>query len=150
LQNSRDGVSWIEVSQIEAAGTTNQNTNYFYQDNKLSGLTYYRLVQTDFDGSFEIFTPISVNCEFDETSMSVSPNPTTDEFVVTIQTIESYDNVQLEMVDLSGRIIQIKELNIVSGNNAVQFETKGLQIGTYIINIKGLNQKLAPIRIVVI
>jgi hypothetical protein len=107
-------------------------------------------VQTDFDGSFEIFTPISVNCEFDETSMSVSPNPTTGEFVVTIQTIESYDNVQLEMVDLSGRLIQIKELNIVSGNNAVQFETKGLQIGTYIINIKGLNQKLAPIRIVVI
>jgi hypothetical protein len=53
-------------------------------------------------------------------------------------------------VDLSGRIIQIKELNIVSGNNAVQFETKGIQIGTYIINIKGLNQKLEPIRIVVI
>jgi hypothetical protein len=150
LQNSRDGITWIEVTQLEAAGTTNQNTNYFYQDNNLSGLTYYRLVQTDFDGSFEIFTPISVNCEADETTMSVSPNPTAGEFVVTIQTIESYDNVQLEMVDLSGRIIQIKELNIVSGNNAVQFETKGIQIGTYIINIKGLNQKLEPIRIVVI
>jgi hypothetical protein len=150
VQKSKDGLSWSEVVQLHAAGTTNQSTNYYYQDNKFDGVSYYRLVQTDFDGSFEVFTPISVNCEAEKSSLSVSPNPTAGDFLVTIQTTESIESLQIEMMDLSGRIIQIKELSIVSGSNFVQFETEGLQPGTYIIHIKGKNQKFAPIRIVVI
>ncbi len=150
VQKSKDGLSWSEVVQLHAAGTTNQSTNYYYQDNKFDGVSYYRLVQTDFDGSFEVLTPISVNCEAEKSSLSVSPNPTAGDFLVTIQTNESIENLQIEMMDLSGRIIQIKELSIVSGINFVQFETEGIQPGAYIIHIKGQNQKFAPIRIVVI
>jgi len=149
LQSSRDGIGWLDVAEIQAAGTTNQTTNYFFQDSKFSGVSYYRLVQTDFDGTTEVFGPISVNCEFDQSSMTVYPNPAVSDFIVTIQTTELFENVELELVDLSGRIVQAKQVTITPGSTSVSFMTNGIQPGTYLIRVKGHNNKIAPVRVVV-
>lgn len=150
LQNSKDGVSWTEVAQLEAAGTTNQTTVYHYEDNKKHGVSYYRLVQTDFDGSTEDFPIISVNCELESNVLSVYPNPTSNGFILNFHTHESFDYAQIEMEDMYGRNVKTKELNIVTGQMSMLIETDGLRPGTYIIYVKTQNLKFVPIRIVVI
>jgi hypothetical protein len=150
VQTSRDGESWTEVAQIEAAGTTSQTTNYFYQDMRIGGVSYYRLVQVDFDGEYEVFGPISVDCEINESSMTVYPNPTDKDFTVLIQTTETFENATIELVDLSGRAVEVKEMNIAPGSTMIKFETDNINPGTYIVRIKGENNKFTPIRVVVL
>jgi hypothetical protein len=149
LQTSRDGQTWTEVAEIAAAGTTSQESNYAYQDFLFGGVSYYRLVQVDLDGASEIYGPISVDCEISESSMTVYPNPTDNDFTVLIQTTESFENATIELVDLSGRSVEVKEMNILPGSTQVRFETKGIMPGTYIVRIKGENDTFTPIRVVV-
>jgi hypothetical protein len=53
VERSIDGLTWETVLTVSGAGTTNQRTDYSNEDTRpLSGLSYYRLKQTDFDGQF--------------------------------------------------------------------------------------------------
>jgi hypothetical protein len=149
LQSSRDGLVWSDIARIEAAGTTNQTSNYSYTDRNFGALNYYRLVQVDFDGTTELFGPISAKCDIEASNMTVYPNPTDNDFSVLIETKEAIENAVIELVDLSGRTVQMKEMNITAGNTVVKFETKSMNPGTYIVLIKGMNDKFTPVRVVV-
>ena len=50
--------------EIEGAGNTSTQMTYKWIDNNpMSGTNYYRLSQTDYDGTSESFAPIVVTCE---------------------------------------------------------------------------------------
>ncbi len=52
VERSRDGVEWLEVGRVDGAGNSNTVLHYdFADDAPLAGLSYYRLRQTDYDGS---------------------------------------------------------------------------------------------------
>jgi len=52
LERSQDGLSFEELAEIDGAGNSNIELSYSYQDkNPYYGVSYYRLKQTDFDGS---------------------------------------------------------------------------------------------------
>ena len=61
LERSSDLYAWEIVGHLQGAGTTSEKRHYSLNDyNPLDGVTYYRLKQTDFDGKFEYFGPLSV------------------------------------------------------------------------------------------
>jgi len=136
LQNSRDGQNWIEVAKIQSAGTTNQTTNYSYQDKSFGGVSYYRLVQVDFDGQFEIFGPISVNCEIDINNIIVYPNPSSN--IVSIQMINQMDEtMNLSILDFNGKIIFEKT---ISTQIIEQIDLKDYMNGVYTFIFSSINQ----------
>lgn len=52
LSRSANGVTFEELTRIGGAGTTTVMQHYSYNDEKpLAGISYYRLSQTDYDGS---------------------------------------------------------------------------------------------------
>jgi hypothetical protein len=52
---------WVEVAQIDGDGTTNQLMEYnWYDETIIYGVTYYKLRQTDYNGVYEEFPPISL------------------------------------------------------------------------------------------
>ena len=59
LESSTGGYEWKLIASKNAAGNSNTDTKYSYIDYTSKELTYYRLVQYDFDGKYEIFGPIS-------------------------------------------------------------------------------------------
>ena len=148
LQSSRDGQTWLKIAEIPAAGTTNQASNYGVDDINTGALTYYRLVQVDLDGAQEIFGPISSNCTLDESSLSVYPNPTNDNFTVYIQSNESFTGAVVELTDMSGRVLTSQTTNLNAGSTMLNFEAKALHAGTYMVRVKGQNDKFTPIRVV--
>ncbi len=62
IERSMDGKWWDVVTHINGAGNTNHLTRYdFIDNNPYSGISYYRLKQTDYDGKYEYFAPVAVN-----------------------------------------------------------------------------------------
>ncbi|HKL03860.1 MAG TPA: T9SS type A sorting domain-containing protein, partial [Cryomorphaceae bacterium] len=53
LERSRDGQFFQQIGTVDGAGNSTQELNYsFVDDDPYSGISYYRLKQTDFDGAF--------------------------------------------------------------------------------------------------
>jgi hypothetical protein len=74
IERSADGFDFTSLANIAGAGTTSQASNYSYIDMQpLSGTTYYRLKQIDFDGTFTYSHVVSV--KRDEDPFRVYPNP---------------------------------------------------------------------------
>ncbi len=61
VERSTDGQNWSALQTIQSAGNSNHLIEYAYTDTETqSGIYYYRLVQNDFDGAFEIFQPVAI------------------------------------------------------------------------------------------
>ncbi|MCP4458054.1 MAG: hypothetical protein GY816_08535 [Cytophagales bacterium] len=62
IEKSLDGSTFTLLAQVDGAGTFTSALNYFLTDTSpYNGLSYYRLSQTDFDGTQEILDPVAVN-----------------------------------------------------------------------------------------
>ena len=135
LESSPDGVLWKSLVNIPGGGNSNVPLSYFYDDKNYYQLTYYRLKQTDYDGTFEYFGPISVMINPSDNSYSMEgtyiyPNPT--EGFVTIdlpQEVESY----IAIYDILGRMVWSKTHN---RQKQVQINLNHLTKGSYVIRIE--------------
>jgi hypothetical protein len=80
LERSKDGIHFETVKIVDGAGNSNRKLDYSDIDqDPYDGLSYYRLMQTDYDGSFTYSEKIAVifgNMDFP----IVYPNPTSDVF----------------------------------------------------------------------
>ena len=64
IQRSQDGNTWEGVGEIKGAGNSTSRLSYTMEDREpYFGVSYYRLSQTDFDGTTEIFNPITVTVD---------------------------------------------------------------------------------------
>ncbi|MFP4288369.1 MAG: hypothetical protein ACLFQS_03860, partial [Bacteroidales bacterium] len=64
IERSTDAQNWTALETVQSAGNSNYLIEYSYTDTDTqSGIYYYRLVQTDFDGAFEIFESVAVEKE---------------------------------------------------------------------------------------
>ena len=62
VQSTIDGEKYTTVDKVSAEGNSNQVIEYSLLDTKYgNNLTYYRLLQYDFDGKYTIYGPISIN-----------------------------------------------------------------------------------------
>lgn len=78
LERSSDAFYWQIVGTTSGAGNSNMLINYSFIDpNPFNLVSYYRLKQTNFDGSFKYSEIISyTNCEEGIGEFIVYPNPT--------------------------------------------------------------------------
>lgn len=62
IQRSNDTKTWEEIKTIEGQGNSSIENNYSFDDRTFSGdVIYYRLKQTDFDGTIKYTKIVSVN-----------------------------------------------------------------------------------------
>ncbi len=112
IQRSTDATSWEFVKNIPGHGNSNMVLYYATTDNDpYSGVSYYRLKQTDFDGSSETFSPVAVICRESNQWQGISyyPNPFTSEIVVDMQNLD-FDRAVLRIYDLLGKIVFEQDL----------------------------------------
>lgn len=104
LEKSTTGQEWKKVLQIPTQnGNTavKQDYNYSHRTNDF-GLTYYRLSQTDLDGTTTYFEPISVQCEPSE--LIAVPNPATDFVAISWDRLNEITSI--DCYDATGRFMQ--------------------------------------------
>jgi len=137
---STDGESYEELTEIAGAGNSNYELEYsVIDDNPIKGIAYYKLKQTDFDGKYEEFPPISVNFISGKGSIKIYPNPVTEGSPVNVSYVNnnfSGENVDIEIYDISGKLVFSESFE----KNNTDFQTtlnisNDLTQGNYIITI---------------
>lgn len=62
IERSTDGVNFTSIGTVQGSGNSSTVKNYSFIDNSLvNGTIFYRLKQTDFDGTTKTFSPQSIN-----------------------------------------------------------------------------------------
>lgn len=101
VERSRDGIIFDVISTVLGHGNSTVSQTYNWRDNNpLSGISYYRLSQTDYDGSQEFLKTISIDCMQEEV-VKLYPNPFENSL-----TISSQHRGILTLYDISGKVIQ--------------------------------------------
>ena len=78
IEGSNDAIHYTEIARIIGAGTSAKKNNYTYEvENSNTKYVYFRLRQTDINGSSETFKPIAVKCNQKEmvSTCKIYPSP---------------------------------------------------------------------------
>jgi hypothetical protein len=134
IERSVDGKTWESIDTIKGAGNSSNVLNYANNDdNPLSGTSYYRLKQVDFDKNFSYSDIAVVN--FDGIKIeALFPNPSEGSFnLVMKSSIEA--SIDLTIYNAIGQMIKTQAMHITKGANTlhVQFEAAN---GKYLITVK--------------
>jgi hypothetical protein len=135
VEVSTDLVSWSEIAKVNAAGNSTSKIEYTIADNLSRGLRYYRLVQVDFDGKQRIYDPISLNCPGSESVFLIYPNPTSGDFVVSIQNEKLSGEIAVTLSSADGKLISTKTSEATTGVQSIYFENNLLPAGIYFVRI---------------
>jgi hypothetical protein len=129
VQRSGDALVWETIGAVAGNGTSSNDHHYQYVDEEpIEGISYYRLMQVDFNGSPSFTSILSVNTEKPE-GFAVYPNPAKDSF--TIRT----NHKTVEDVRISNAVGQQFELPFTETEGGLQIDCRELTKGLYTVSI---------------
>jgi len=147
VEKSRDGENWQVLTTMPSAGTSNELITYQSTDqNGTEGNNYFRLRQVDVDGTEKVYDPINVSCSEVTTGyFSSFPNPSGSAFQVIVNNKELIGTCTMNIVDASGKVIEIKEIDVKEGINMFVINQE-LTPGIYFLNITNGSKSTPVIR----
>lgn len=131
--------SWNEIAFVPGHGTTTERNTYVYNDNDVKmGVYYYRLKQTDFDGTFEYSDAILVEV-FSPSDFRLEqnfPNPFNPNTVIEFS-VPQDSRVTLQVYSSIGELVTtLINRNLEAGYHRVNFFGISLPSGTYVYQLK--------------
>jgi len=129
LKKSSDLINWYHIANVRGAGNSNKPMYYTYLDNYYKDVIYYRLSQTDYDGTTVEFDIVSLKVNKIDDVIKIYPNPVKkgEYIIICCDVIE-----QIEIVSLDGRPVRY-----LRHNNNVKIYTTG----TYIIIVNNKHKQ---------
>lgn len=131
IEKSTDGIRWIVLETIQGAGNSTMNLQYTFEDKAPeAGIQYYRLKQTDFDGTFTYSVAIAINFEgtANENSISIYPNPNSSN-QLNFRGIRHDLSYTLEVKKVTGELLYSQTVN----THSITLPT--LEKGMYLITL---------------
>jgi len=155
IDRSSDGIVFETASVIPSKadhGNSLVALTYEYSDEKpLSGTSFYRLKQTDYNGKFEYFQIISVDFEKSKhITFTVYPNPNQGQFTVDFTGVENNHEIEVVMHDQTGRLAyqQVIMSESLATNTFNIIPDQKIAPGLYMVNfvVEGVKY---PIKVIV-
>ena len=131
VEKISDDSKWVEVEKVHGAGNSNTTLSYSAMDMyPFLGINYYRLQQTDFDGTFSYSKIVVIDFTGQKGHFTVAafPNP-----VTTTLNVLANETVTYRLVDASGQVVRI--IVNAPANSKHQIDTDGLADGTYLLRV---------------
>ncbi|MGZ4058614.1 MAG: T9SS type A sorting domain-containing protein, partial [Bacteroidia bacterium] len=151
IEKSKDGVDFETVTEIRAAGNSTATIDYTDQDpNPYSGISYYRLKQTDFNGQYTYSSLAAVNYYFGEDGISIYPNPGSPGSPINLD-IKGLKDQEILVVlrDMSGKEFYSKVIITSTDDQLEAIDTEQrLSAGTYIV-IASSNNRVYSQKIII-
>jgi hypothetical protein len=151
IERTQQGTNWESVLQVEGAGNSSSSQKYTVVDkHPISGTSYYRLRQTDYDGTQTYSDVVAVNftTENKRKNIFIYPNPWNQASPATVR-LEGFSGkvVSLNLIDMKGELLYSQRIDIKE--NRTQFTIdidKKLLPGLYLISVRtadsSTNQRL--------
>ncbi|MGB0929644.1 MAG: SdrD B-like domain-containing protein [Chitinophagales bacterium] len=144
LYHSTDKVNFKAVSVVDGAGNSSAANSYnFLHRDAPNGVSYYRLDQTDFDGTSTSSNVISlVRGEGGFNLIEVMPVPARDFVNLTFTSIEDVE-VTGQLHSVSGKVLATFKVDAKGGLNTIKVDVSRYPIGVYLLTINNGNQLLS-------
>lgn len=144
IERSIDGKTWEKLATVKGAGNSTSASNYEALDNKpLAGTSYYRLIQTDLDGTTRNLKIVAVEIQKNTNiPYTVYPNPSKNEFNIQFPIELVGEKTTIEILNNIGKIVY-SETFIASTIKSFQFNGAS---GLYLMNIKSKDGKILTIQ----
>ena len=137
LEKSTDAVNFKLLANVKAKGNSNNTSNYYGVDPlPVKGMNYYRLKMVDLDGRFVYSQVVAIRVNTDVIlTTAVKPNPFTGSIELYV-TLPHASNVELKLVDITGKTVYRQTLKGVQGFNRYEInDLSKLSGGTYILEV---------------
>lgn len=126
VEHSINGTDWRIIEQIDGAGNSTYEISYSTKHyNPNLGINYYRLRQTDFNGTYTHSNIRTVN--FNEDATLIHPNPADDLVNISKPGIENYN---LSLINALGQDIPV---SVYFHTDLAQINLSGLSEGLYFL-----------------
>jgi len=140
--HSSTGSNFTPISKVPGSGTTNVPHTYTLTDyHPASGINYYQLQQTDFDGKVSTFEVIAVTVTGDLNPIKIYPNPVaqSQDLNVEINGLQANVPTVLQVVNMQGvSLIQATVGTDESGSLKAAITPAALMPGIYILTVGGV------------
>jgi hypothetical protein len=135
VERSADGQNFQLAGIVKGAGTSSEKLSYsFVDEHPFSGISYYRLRQTDFDGKYSLSKIVAVE-QNKNTTGTIFPNPTSGSYTIRL-TGKNENQVVVAMYDMLGQIVYNSSVDIVDGLNLIKINpSENIATGIYYVNL---------------
>ncbi|MBC7889678.1 MAG: T9SS type A sorting domain-containing protein [Ferruginibacter sp.] len=141
VQRSVNGTYFETIGRLGSIapnGSSANTHNYQYTDDKpFSGRSYYRLIQKDIDGRITYSRVMTINRLGRQlNSLQIYPNPVNDKVNALVNSAFTNQLATVQIQDMSGRAIRVKQQKIIQGYNSIQLEVSTISRGTYLFIVQ--------------
>lgn len=147
LERSTDGIFFESITVLDGHGNSSDMHLYTYMDREApAGISYYRLLQTDFNGTTSIAGVISLKrSEVAFEITKVTPIGNYSEYTIGFTT-DSNNPVTIELFNLTGQSVYSKTTTANEGVNHFQMDLNTFAQGMYLLRLQqGQNAKVAKL-----
>jgi hypothetical protein len=135
LDRSNNGLEWQALGSIGAAVNSDEEIQYNFEDRNNGGLLYYRLHQVDINGGEQMYGPVSINCENNVYEINTFPNPSSDNFNVSIFSESDLVSCNLQVLDAKGMVVYVSTKSLNRGSNEYEIMCEKWLPGVYFIEV---------------
>jgi hypothetical protein len=139
IQHSTDGQNFTEIGTLNAAGNSTEMIDYdFTHTSPNKGVNYYKIVNYDFDGSFEasvIRTVIHSDTKINLRSLSkLYPNPTSNDINLDYY-LETEEYFTVMIYDEIGNLVSNQNIDGMEGLNQITIRSSNFASGNYYVRV---------------
>ncbi len=146
VERSIDRFGFESIAEVDGAGTSPITQYYTAYDEMPTGeKMYYRIKQTDFDGSFSYSNIIELTAREEALSLRAFPNPTQGEDIqVQVSGFDKEESVQVIIRDIKGRVVFQQDTKAGQIGGLSLFVKPGIDWseGFYILTVSGRTDML--------
>ena len=140
VERSADGIQWTAIGMVPAAGNSNIERSYSYNDNSpVAGGAMYRIAEYDIDGRTQYTSIIRSDCEAKDT-WKLWPNPVQEMLWVNITTTRT-SSATIKVFDSKGSLLRLQKNELLTGSNQLNMDMKRLPAGTYHVTVEWSNRQ---------
>lgn len=134
VERSIDAEIFDAIGNVNGAGNSIHQQIYSLVDEKpFSGISYYRLKQTDFDGTVTYSNIVAVK-NYEPFYVNVYPNPANSVLYYDVF-FEDDENITVQVTDMAGRILINHQQLMHKGNSTATLDIESLTHGMYFLKL---------------
>ncbi len=133
VEYSNDGRNFVEIAQVNGAGTTfeSQTYEYLHQEAR-NGQNYYRLRQVDFDGAYSYSDVQVVEIASTITAATITPTAARSEINLNLSS-PTTSNTLISIFNIQGQ--EVLSTRLQAGSYNLTIPVDGLQNGHYFLRL---------------
>ncbi len=135
IEKSRDAQDFTAIGTVAGAGNSSSMISYAFTDHDAQDLAYYRLRQTDINGTTTVSNTIAVGCGRDNNTHIVNAwdDATYLYLAVSSTTDGTYD---LTLTDAQGKVITTRASQVINtGITTLRVDKRGISTGIYMVQL---------------